>query len=137
MKMMMTNKEMVDAVNRIISMQEREEVKKEKLFGSRIKIVYAIKKNKEKLLQLLKPYNESREELLEECKEKEVQSGGEIKIREDCLGKWNKAMEELLNIEVEVDIHTVKFSEVEGLALSLNDLDAIEFMLEPPEGFDK
>ena len=49
--------------------------------------------------------------------------------------QWGDAVKELQEIEVEVDIHTVRFSEIEGLSLSLNDLEAIEFMLEEPEGF--
>ena len=56
-------------------------------------------------------------------------------IRKDCTEKWNKEINELLNIEVEADIHMVKFEEVEGLSLSMDDLEAIDFMLEAPEGF--
>ena len=52
-----------------------------------------------------------------------------------ALKKWDKEIGELLNIEVEADIHMVKFEEVDGLSLSMNDLEAIDFMLEAPEGF--
>lgn len=133
MKVMMTNKEIIEAVNRIAAMQARENESKEKLFGDRIKIIYAIKKNKDRLTRILKPYEESRDELLQECNKKEAQLNGCVDIRNDCKEKWKKGMDELLGIESEVDIHTVRFSEIEGLSLSISDLEAIDFMLEGAE----
>lgn len=135
MKVTMTNGEIVTTVNRIIGMQNREEKQETKLFGERVKVTYAIKKNKEKLQQLLKPYNESLDELIEKYKAEKPGEDGEPRIRKDCQKQWGDAVKELQEIEVEVDIHTVRFSEIEGLSLSLNDLEAIEFMLEEPEGF--
>lgn len=134
MRTKMTNKEMLETVNRIVDMQNREDTKQEKIFGSKIKALYAIKKNKDKLIQLLKPYDESRKELLEECNKTEAQLNNLIDIKNDCKEKWKKNMDELMEIEVDVDIHTIKFSELEGLDLSINDFEAIEFMLEDPEG---
>lgn len=134
MRTKMTNKEMLETVNRIVDMQNREDTKQEKIFGSKIKALYAIKKNKDKLIQLLKPYDESRKELLEECNKTEAQLNNQIDIKNDCKEKWKKNMDELMEIEVDVDIHTIKFSELEGLNLSINDFEAIEFMLEDPEG---
>lgn len=131
----MTNLEMVTAVNNIVAMQEREAENHEKIFGNKIKVSYAIKKNKEKLLNLLKPYEESRKELLEECNKKEAQLNGEIDIRNDCKERWKNAMVELQKIEVDVNIHTVKFADIEGAVLSVSDMEAIDFMLEAPEGF--
>ena len=106
----------------------------EKMFPDRIRVVYAIKKNKERLVSLLTPYEESRNELLEEYGTK-ADENGLVSVRKDCKEKWNKEIGELLNIEVEADIHMVKFEEIDGLSLSMNDLEAIDFMLEAPEGF--
>lgn len=131
----MTNLEMVAAVNSIVEMQDREAKNREKIFGNKIKVSYAIKKNKEKLLNLLKPYEESRKELLEECNKKEAQLNGTIDIKNDCKEKWKTEMEVLQKIEVEANIHMIKFADIEGAALSVNDMEAIEFMLEAPEGF--
>ena len=133
----MTNAEMVAAVNKITSMQEREEKDGKKLFGSKIKIVYAIKKNKEKLLQLLKPYEEARVELIKEHGTNAALTDGVLEIRKDRKEQWNKAMKELLDIEADVDIFTVNFTELDGLSLSLNDMDAIDFMVKAPEEFNK
>lgn len=137
MRVTMTNKEMITTVNNIVEMQDREAQRGEKLFGNKIKVIYAIKKNKEKLTQLLKPYDEARKELLEECNKKEAQLEGRVDIRKDCLEQWNRGVQELLDIEVEVEVHMVKATEIDGLTLSLNDFEAIEFMLEDLEDLAK
>ena len=133
----MTNAEMVAAVNRITSMQEREEKDGEKLFGNKVKIVYAIKKNKETLLRLLKPYEEARVELLKEHGTNAALTDGVLEIRKDRKEQWNEAMKELLGIEADVDVFTVNFTELDGLSLSLNDMDAIDFMVDASEEFKK
>lgn len=133
----MTNAEMVAAVNKITSMQEREEKDGKKLFGNKVKIVYAIKKNKETLLQLLKPYEEARVELIKEHGTNAALTDGALEIRKDRKEQWNKAMKELLDIEADVDIFTVNFTELDGLSLSLNDMDAIDFMVDASEEFKK
>lgn len=134
----MTNGEMVTAVNRIVAMQEREEKNREKIFGDCITINYAIRKNKEKLLNLLKPYEKTKDDLLKECAAADLDEKGNVKLRKDCIRKWEKGMRELQEIEVEVDVHMVKFSEIEKLKLSMNDLEAIDFMLDgAPDGFEK
>lgn len=126
----MTNREIITAINRIVAMQNREAENKEKIFGDRIKVLYAIKKNKGRLEHLLRPYNEAREELLEECNKPDAQLHGELDIREDCLAKWNKEINELLDIEVDVDIHTIKLADLEGLSLIQNDMEAVFFMID-------
>lgn len=133
----MTNAEMVAAVNKITSMQEREEKDGEKLFGNKVKIVYAIKKNKETLLRLLKPYEEARVELLKEHGNNAALTDGVLEIRKDRKEQWSEAMKELLGIEADVDIFTVNFTELDGLSLSLNDMDAIDFMVDASEEFKK
>lgn len=135
MKKTMTNAEMVTAVNRIIGMQNREEQQGTKLFSDKVKINYAIKKNKDKLMNLLKPYDESREELYRVCKTNEPDEEGKVKIRKDCAEKWSDGLKELQEIEAEVDVHMIRFADIEKLPLSMNDLEAIDFMLEAPEGF--
>ena len=133
----MTNAEMVAAVNKITSMQEREEKDGKKLFGNKVKIVYAIKKNKETLLRLLKPYEEARVELLKEHGTNAALTDGVLEIRKDRKEQWNEAMKELLGIEADVDIFAVNFAELDGLSLSLNDMDAIDFMVDASEEFKK
>lgn len=134
MKKMMKNSEMVSIVNQLTAMQKRETESGVKLFPERICVVYTIKKNKEQLISLLAPYEEARNELLQEYGTK-ADENGTVSVRKDCAGKWNKEMNELLNIEAEVDVHMIQFNEIDGLSLSMDDLEAIDFMLEAPEGF--
>ncbi|MDO4553712.1 MAG: hypothetical protein Q4B70_01035 [Lachnospiraceae bacterium] len=139
MKKVMTNQKIVAIVNSITSMQNREDeaIKNggQKLFGSRTKVTYAIRKNKEKLLELLKPYNEEREILLKECNKEEAQKNNTINIKEGFEEKWQQGIKDLLNIELEVEVHEIPFQEVEGLSLGMSDMEAIDFMLTDPEEF--
>lgn len=127
-----TNREIIKIVNGIQAMQQREEKDAAKVFGNRVKINYAVRKNKEYLLRLIKPYEEERAELQGKYKT----ADGE-EIRKDCIKNWNDEITQLLDIEIEAKIYTIPFSEIEGLELSMNDLEAIDFMVEPPEDFGK
>lgn len=139
MKKTMTNNEMVNTVNRIVAMQDREEnlikMGGQKLFGNKTKVTYAIRKNKENLLNLLKPYEEEREALVKECSEEGTQKNGSVKIKETHQDTYREGMKELLEIAVEADVHMIEFEEIEGLELSMNDMEAIEFMLTDPKDF--
>lgn len=69
----MTNKEMIASYNGLNTIQNLEAVHYkrtgEKLFKGRIKITYAIKKNMMEILEKLKPYNDSRDEVFEEYRD--------------------------------------------------------------------
>jgi len=126
----MTNKDMVAAVNSIEEMKNREEDGNKVLFPGRVKVTYAIRKNKAKLEAALKPYNEERDELLAKCIDEEAQATGELKLKEECKVEWEAGIEELLNIAVDVDIHLIKLDDIADLDLSFADVDALDFMIE-------
>ena len=69
----MTNKEMIANYNGLNAIQNLETMHYkrtgEKLFKGRIKITYAIKKNMMEILEELKPYNDSRDEVFEEYRD--------------------------------------------------------------------
>lgn len=69
----MTNKEMISNYNGLNAIQDLETVHYkrtgEKLFKGRVKITYAIKKNMMEILEKLKPYNDSRDEVFEEYRD--------------------------------------------------------------------
>ena len=69
----MTNKEMIANYNGLNAIQNLETMHYkrtgEKLFKGRIKITYAIKKNMMEILEKLKPYNASRDEVFEEYRD--------------------------------------------------------------------
>lgn len=128
----MTNREIIKIINDIQAMQQREEKDATKVFGNRVKVNYAVRKNKEHLIRLIKPYEEERAELQEKYR---TTHGKEI--RKDCIKQWNSEITQLLDIEIDAKIHTIPFSEIEGLELSMNDMEAIDFMVEPPGDFEK
>lgn len=129
----MKNGEIIFVVEAITAMKKREEERKEKLFADKINVSFAIKKNLDDLVKLIKPYLDSRSELLEECRTDSKDEKGNWIIRKDCQTKWIKGMEELNEIEIDVNVHCIKLSDLEGLSLSLADLDAIDFMIEESE----
>ena len=69
----MTNKEMIASYNGLNTIQNLEAVHYkrtgEKLFKGRVKITYALKKNMMDILEKLKPYNDSRDEVFEEYRD--------------------------------------------------------------------
>lgn len=69
----MTNREMIANYNRLNAIQGLEVMHykrtREKLFKGRVKITYAIKKNMMEILEKLKPYNDSRDEVFEEYRD--------------------------------------------------------------------
>lgn len=126
----MTNAELVSRVNAIREMQEREAGSKEKLFGNKIKANYALKKNKELFTNLLKPYEESLKDLVAECCSEEGVKDNKIIVKNECVQRWNSAITELLKIEMDVDVCTVKIDDLDGLSMSMTDMETIDFMIE-------
>lgn len=117
----MKNREIIDHINAIGGFT------KEKV---PVKLSFAVVKNFNKLQAAYKDYDESRRALIEEYSEKDEK--GEIipdKIADENAEKWNKEINELLDIEVDVDIHTVGIDVIENLQLSVSDVAAIEFMI--------
>lgn len=155
----MTNREMFENYERIAKIKEVEKnyFKKtgEKLLKGRMKVSYAINKNKAEFQQKLKPCEETREELireyrdveaeqeaLKEKQEKEKQRA-ELEGREPeivsiniilrngkDLKEYEKKLKELFDIEVDVDIHCISIEQLEGLDLDSPELELFMFMIE-------
>ena len=103
-----------------------------------IKASDAVSKNIKKIEKEIEAYNEERAKLLDKYGEKDedgnlvVSEEQNIKIVPENVEKWNKDLSELLDIEVEVDIHKLKFSVLEesGTVMSISGIQSIDFMLE-------
>ena len=103
-----------------------------------VKVSYAISKNIGKIEKELGDYNTERSKLLDKYAHKnedgelEVTKDQNVTIKPENIEKWNKDINDLLDIEVEVDIHKVPFYILEesGTTMSISDIQAIEFMLE-------
>ncbi|GAA0118922.1 hypothetical protein UT300017_11860 [Clostridium sp. CTA-17] len=122
----MTNKEILEKVNVL------GEISLRKL---PVKVSYAIGKNISKVERELKHYNKERQKLIEEYCLKE--GDGTLKITEgnydidpERLEYFNKEINELQEIEVEMDIHKFNIELLNGYEMSPGELMCIDFMIE-------
>lgn len=102
-----------------------------------IKVGYAIRKNLKLLEPIAAAYEEERTKILDKYIVKDedgnyvVKDGSYVASDE---AEYNREMQELLEIENEIALHTVPFSELEKCdldkfdALSVHDLEILEFM---------
>lgn len=85
----MTNKEMIASYNGLNAIQNLEAVHYkrtgEKLFKGRVKITYAIKKNMMEILEKLKPYNDSRDEVFEEYRDLDKEKEAVEKLKKKMV----------------------------------------------------
>lgn len=128
--MKMQNKEIVGFLNTCVSMKNK---------SLPVRLAYAIKKNVAAVQEAASAYTAEREELIRRYAKKD--KNGEIMTEDDCYimedkERFGKDMSELLNIETEVEIHTVSISVVEKCdedskydSLTMAELDVIDFML--------
>ncbi|HAT4162109.1 TPA: DUF1617 family protein [Clostridium perfringens] len=122
----MTNKEILEKVNVLGELTARK---------LPVKVSYAIGKNISKVERELKLYNKERQKLIEEYCLKE--DDGTLKITEGNydidpkrLEDFNKEINELQEIEVEIDIHKFNIELLDGYEMSPGELMCIDFMIE-------
>lgn len=151
---MLKNKEGLDIIRTLERTYEQKN--KEKLFRGRIKITYAINKNLTEMLDKLKPFEETRNELIkeyrdvkaeqEEIRKKQEEENARAKDEERDpvqvsinvimkegkeLADYQKKLEELAEVEVsDVSIHTIKIEELEGIPINSDELSLLMFMIE-------
>ncbi|EPB8178446.1 hypothetical protein ACRTAO_001107 [Clostridium perfringens] len=122
----MTNKEILEKVNVL------GEISLRKL---PVKVSYAIGKNISKVERELKHYNKERQKLIEEYCLKEDDgtlkiTDGNYDIDPERLEYFNKEINELQEIEVEMDIHKFNIELLNGYEMSPGELMCIDFMIE-------
>ena len=100
-----------------------------------VKAGFAIAKNLNKIESVLNIYNKERQKLIDKYCEKDEE--GKLKtenntyeIKEGLRDDFNKESEELLEIENEVDIHKFNIKELDGVEISVAELQTIEYMIE-------
>lgn len=100
-----------------------------------VKFSFAITKNLKHLEQLNKDFETERNRLLDiynvkdETGEPAYKTTGKIDIASEQEENWRKDVQELLNIEVEVTIHTVTLTDLEGVNITAEDMLACDFMI--------
>ena len=102
-----------------------------------IKVSYAIAKNISKIEKELEIYNKERQNLIDKycLKDEEgnlIDENNQFKIADGNLEAWNKDMNELLDIEIDINIH--KFSKDDLFNSNCNitpaELMLIDYMIE-------
>lgn len=103
-----------------------------------IRVSYAIAKNVSKIESELKVFNNERQKLLdkycvkdEEGKNK-IDENNQLRIADEHLDAWSKDLEELLDIEVEIDIHKFNVNDLlnSNCEMTPSELMLIDYMIE-------
>ena len=138
----MTNQETLNAYNGLKLFQEKEaQIYKEdgkKILSGKIKLSYAINKNTNLLLNALKPYEDTRKELMEEYRdleqeekaieeekkraEQEKRAPGNVDIilkEGKSVKELNQKIQELLGLEMDFEVHKVSMKEFDVLILEV------------------
>lgn len=100
-----------------------------------VKVSYAIAKNISKIEKELKIYEKERLKLLEKyaVKDKDgkvVIEKNKIKIDENKRDSWEKEINELLEIEVDINMHKFKLEYLDNLNMSAEELVLLDYMIE-------
>lgn len=102
------------------------------------KISYAIAKNMAKIESELKIYNSERQKLIDKYAHKDEQGNVQIdrnnnlKIMDEHIKDWNKEINELLDIEVDVEIHKFNIDDLynSDCDMTPSDFILIDYMIE-------
>lgn len=101
-----------------------------------VKFSFALSKNLKAMGELNKDFETARNKLLDEFNVKDesgqpaYQTTGKIEIPAENAGEWKKSMDELLDIEVELNVHTVSESILDGIEIEPDVLYICDFMFE-------
>ena len=103
-----------------------------------IRVSYAIAKNVSKIESELEVFNAERQKLLdqycvkdEEGKNK-IDENNQLRIDGEHLESWSKDLEELLDIEVEIDMHKFNINDLlnSNCEMTASELMLIDYMIE-------
>lgn len=103
-----------------------------------IKVSYAIAKNISKIERELEIYNKERQKLLDKycIKDDEgknlIDENNQLKIADEHLEDWNKDINELLDIEIDIDIHKFNVNDLlnSNCEMTASELMLIDYMIE-------
>lgn len=103
-----------------------------------VKVSYAISKNISKLERELKIYNSERQKIINKyCKKDEegnlvIDENNQYHIEDENIDVCNKELNELLDIEIEVNIHKFKLDDLMhgNYEMSPSEMALIDYMIE-------
>lgn len=95
-----------------------------------IKVSYAVAKNVSKIEKELEIYNKERQKLVDKYCIKD--ENNQLRISDENLDDWNRSINELLDIEIDIEIH--KFSKEDlfnsNCEMTPSELILIDYMIE-------
>lgn len=102
-----------------------------------IKVAFIILKNTKAVEKELTNYFEARERLvkqyaiLNEEGQAVPDEYGNLQFKDECVGKWNLDINELLDLEVSIDLQTISIDDLlrSDLSMTPTELSNIEFMI--------
>lgn len=131
--MKITNRQVIEFINSVSA---------NKLASKRlpVKVAYAISRNLDKMNNIITSYETARKTLLDQYAEKDEEGKAKVKdgnyvIQEDQKQAFSDEMKELLEVENEIDLHTINMDEVEKCdtdkydSLTTADLMALDIMI--------
>lgn len=103
-----------------------------------IKVSYAISKNISKIENELKIYNSEKQKLIDKYCDKDeegqniIDESNQLKIQSRHLDDWDYDINELLDIEIELDIHKFKLDDLlhGSYEMSPAEMTLIDYMIE-------
>lgn len=131
--MKITNRQVIEFINSVSA---------NKLASKRlpVKVAYAISRNLNKMNNIITSYETARKTLLDQYAEKDEEGKAKVKdgnyvIQEDQKQAFSDEMKELLEVENEIDLHTINMDEVEKCdtdkydSLTTADLMTLDIMI--------
>ena len=131
--MKITNRQVIEFINNVST---------NKLASKRlpVKVAYAISRNLDKMNNIITSYETARKTLLDQYAEKDEEGKAKVKdgnyvIQEDQKQAFSDEMKELLEVENEIDLHTINMDEVEKCdtdkydSLTTADLMTLDIMI--------
>lgn len=131
--MKITNRQVIEFINSVSA---------NKLASKRlpVKVAYAISRNLDKMNNIITSYETARKTLLDQYAEKDEEGKAKVKdgsyvIQEDQKQAYSDEMKELLEVENEIDLHTINMDEVEKCdtdkydSLTTADLMTLDIMI--------
>ena len=100
-----------------------------------VKFSFAITKNLKMLEGLNGDFETERNKYLDQYNVKDengepaYKSTGRIDIAKEYEKDWQDAVQELLDIDVDINVHKISLSELNGVSISAGDLLSCDFML--------
>ncbi len=125
--MKLTNRELIESLPGLRNLSQKQ---------LPIKFSYAIAKNSKAIEKELSIYEGERQKLVKKYAELDkegnpkVDKQGNYVIKKKSVLDWQIYVKELLDIEVDLNIHKVNLNALEGLKISPLELVAIDFMIE-------